>query len=68
MKKLGKNAMMVIYFLAFILVVVALEKLFGGEGKEGLINSNLIIWMAVIVFLDRTREDLMEYLNGRKKE
>lgn len=62
MKKLGKNAMMFVYFLVFILIVVLMDKFFGE------INNGLLITFGVLVFLDRTREDIIEYLNGKKKE
>lgn len=62
MKTLGKNAIMVVYFLVFILAIVLVNKFFGE------INNGLLITFGVLVFLDRTREDVIEYLNGKKKE
>ena len=62
LKGLGKNAMVVVYFLLFIIVVVLINKFFGE------INNGLLITFGVLVFLDRTREDVIEYLNGKKKE
>ena len=62
MKNLGKNAMMVVYFLAFILVVVLVNKFFGT------LNNGLLIGFGILVFLDRTVDKVLEYLEDKKKK
>jgi hypothetical protein len=63
-KNLGKKAMLAIYMVGFILIVIALDKLFGSEG-DGIISKGVVMFLATLVFLDRQVDDILEYLRDR---
>jgi hypothetical protein len=63
-KSLGKKAMLAVYLIGFILIVIALNKLFGDE-SEGIISKGVIILLAILVFVDRQIDDILEYLKDK---